>query len=471
MELSTVARCRNAFLRLVGTDDTDSALTDLGEAANEVVDLYLTRGCRDAQRWMLKMGYDGWRKRSSALTFTGTDAADGGQKATLPSDFMRTSGNTRRSALREASGDSWGAQIDQEEDSHKGNYYYLRGTELWLARTAVPPTTVYLDYHYQHPTWTGLADGSIDFPLEVRPLIIAEAANVAKEENWLPGGRDMEAKIERALARAREAARDFARQTKGPRTFRKPVRWGNHWALAPLFPLVFSGQIDCGLSLMPFWVPPVVCAVSCSKPLQIGGTNGTSLCIYSVSVADSGCAQATTTATLLPAVGSRPQVSVCRRELVSVNTVCLDGVSTALVVDQHSNRFCVQGIYTVSTAAQVVQRKPVWDGSDGLLIGEAVRPGCLSVSYPKATVPIGGLSSNPEPTSVWKQADFSPETFSRSTVLYGSARVAQPQPAVVVQRAPTTSENWSVTRSNRTSVHKGNVLTTLVKRNSTGNRR
>jgi hypothetical protein len=227
MELDSVAKCRRAFYRLVGTTDDDAALTDLGESDTEVVDLSLTRGCRAAQRWMLKTGYTGWRQRSSALTWTGTDATTGGQYASLPADFLRAYGSERVSALREANGDPWGMEIHPRDDFRHGDFYYYRGEEIWLARGASPPTTVYLDYHYQHPSWDD--DVTIDFPVEARPLIIAEAANLAKEENWLPGARDMEMKIERALRRAREEAQDIARPSKQPRTLQKALRFGNRW--------------------------------------------------------------------------------------------------------------------------------------------------------------------------------------------------------------------------------------------------
>jgi hypothetical protein len=227
VELSTVVQLRNAFLRLVGTVANDSALVENGEALNEVADTYLTLGCREAQRWMLHMGYAGWRKRSSALTWLGSDAADGGRYCALPSDFLRAYGNQRVSALREANGDPWGVELLPDDELAKGNGYSIRGDTLWLARTAQPPTPVYLEYHYTHPL---LASGvTLDFPVDARSLIVAEAANVAKEENWEPLGPDGEQKIERYLARARERARDIARANKGPRTLRKPRRLGNRW--------------------------------------------------------------------------------------------------------------------------------------------------------------------------------------------------------------------------------------------------
>ena len=229
MELDTVDRHLQEFYRLVGVESDDPALTDQGEATDEVARLYLTRGCRSAQRWMLRMGYQGWRERSIALSWSGSDAADGGRYSALPSDFLRAYGNKRVSALREADGRPWGTELNAEEDYRRGSFYYFRDQQLWVAHSAVPPGTLYLEYHYLHPKWEALDDDDIDFPMEARPLIVAEAANDAKEENWLPGGPEMERKIERALLRAREEARDIARQTKGPRTFRKPYRAANRW--------------------------------------------------------------------------------------------------------------------------------------------------------------------------------------------------------------------------------------------------
>ena len=229
MELSTVLKCREAFYRLVGTDADDGALTAQTEQTDDVANLYLTRGCRNAQRWMLKMGYAGWRTRSGALSWSGTDETTGGRYTTLPTDFLRAWGTQRDSALHEANGTRWGQQVSPEDDLLRGNHWYIRGDELWITRNASPPTTLYLEYQYLHPTWDGLADADIDFPVEARPLIIAEAADAAKEEFWLPGDVEMERKIDRAVRRAREEARDIARPTKQPRQLRRARRAGNHW--------------------------------------------------------------------------------------------------------------------------------------------------------------------------------------------------------------------------------------------------
>lgn len=234
MELSTVALIREAWYRLVGTTSTDAALTELGEDTDEIAYLALTRGSRAAQRWMLKMGYGGWRKRSAALSFSGSDTTTGGTYAALPTDFLRTVGRNRvsagydrQSALREANGNLWGVEIDETQDHYRGDYYYIRGEQLWLARTAQPPSPLYLDYHYTHPTWT--SNVTIDFPVDARSLIVAEAANVAMEENWFPLDNDGKQSVARALKNARDEARDLVRQTRTPRRFAKAPRYGANW--------------------------------------------------------------------------------------------------------------------------------------------------------------------------------------------------------------------------------------------------
>jgi len=224
-DLSTVAKVVNAFYRLTGEESGDQEMEYRGEETDEVAYTYLTRGCRTAQRWMISMGYGGWRKRSDALSWSGTDGTTGGTYSDVPDDFLRAYGNKRRSALVKAGGDRWGREIDPEDDHLKGDLYYVRGEELWLGRTATPPSPLYLDYHYRHPVWA--SDTTIDFPLEAMTLIPAKGAVAAMDDNWLPGGPEMEQKILRAEIRAENEARDIARATKNPRTFRKPARNGN----------------------------------------------------------------------------------------------------------------------------------------------------------------------------------------------------------------------------------------------------
>ncbi len=228
MELDTVALILEAWYRLVGSETGDMDLEEQGEDADEVGYINLTRGCRRAQRWMIRMGYGGWRKRSSALAWSGADGTDGGRYVTtMPTDFLRAYGNMRRSALVEAGGDRWGTEILEDHDHLKGDHYYLKGGVLWLTRTARIPTTVYLDYHYLHPKWE--SGVSIDFPIEARHLIVAEAAKSASQDNWFPGGKEMRDNIDDALRDARTEARYIARPTKQIRQFRRPLRIANRW--------------------------------------------------------------------------------------------------------------------------------------------------------------------------------------------------------------------------------------------------
>jgi len=227
MELDSVDRIREAFYRLVGSNPDDQALTDLGEAENEVCDLALTIGFRAAQLWLLDMGYGGWRKRSTALSFSGSDDADGGRYVALPTDFLRAVGRDRESPLKEASGKRWGGLIEETQDDRRGNYFYFRGEQLWLARAAQPPTTLYLDYHYKHPVFGDAV--VLDFPVDHRWLGVAESALAASRENWFPLGDDGKRNVGEAVTSARERSRKLARQTKQPRRLRPPARFGSHW--------------------------------------------------------------------------------------------------------------------------------------------------------------------------------------------------------------------------------------------------
>ena len=231
MEYDTVVKILAGFFRLVGTVSGGQELIEQGEDPDDIAYLNITRGCRKAQRWMLDNGFGGWRKRTaSVLTFSGSDTFDGGRFTAPPADFLRAYGDHRRSCLVEANGDRWGSEVTEQRDHEKGNLFYFRGQELWLGRTAEPPTNLYLDYHYIHPAWDmSLDDADIDFPIEARYLIVAMAAETAMDDNWLPGGRELENKIERAVTRAQNEARHVARPTKQPRQFQKVRRFGNRW--------------------------------------------------------------------------------------------------------------------------------------------------------------------------------------------------------------------------------------------------
>lgn len=225
MELDTVAKIRSAFWRLVASESEDPSLTRREEVEDEVLYLYLTRGIRDAQRWMIKKGYHGWQKRSSALSFTGTDETTGGRYASVPTDFLRAYVTKDMSGIEEANGKPWGSYIETYDNYLEGDYFYFRGHELWLARKATPPATVYLRYHYLHPSLSSsFVDANLVFPLEARALIPATAAFLAMDEHWLPGSDDMTERITDALFKSRRTAEDVARVTKQPPNVRRKAR-------------------------------------------------------------------------------------------------------------------------------------------------------------------------------------------------------------------------------------------------------
>lgn len=232
MDFTTVASLRREWYRLVGARPTDPSLKLAGEAEGEVANRFLTRGARRAQRWMLTNGYAGWRKRGGPLEFEA--AVDGrGSAAELPQDFLRAWGRRRQrqSALLTAQGTRWGQEVDAEDDQYRGNFYWIEGEHIRLARLARPPHGgLYLDYHYRHPAFSHeTEDGAIDFPLEARVLIPAMGAEAAADQSWLPGDETRYQRIHAALAKAKEEARDVARPTKQPREFRRPTRFGNRW--------------------------------------------------------------------------------------------------------------------------------------------------------------------------------------------------------------------------------------------------
>ena len=92
-DLATVAQIVARFYRLVGTVSEDQALVLHDEAVDAVAYEALTQGSRLAQLFMLDQGYQGWRKRTPALVWRGTDAADGGRYMPLPgADVIKNGG-------------------------------------------------------------------------------------------------------------------------------------------------------------------------------------------------------------------------------------------------------------------------------------------------------------------------------------------------------------------------------------------
>lgn len=238
MELLTVDQIVAAWYRAVGTESDDSDLVQNGESVDDVAYVYLTRGFRAAQRWMVDNGFQSyWRTRSSALSWSGAEATDGGRYTDLPSTFLRLAGDpqNRKSAIVEADGASWGWLIDEEESEVRGQYYYLKGSKLWITRGATPPTAAYLEFHHKHPAFktgaTVLADASLDFEVDARPLGVAEAALLAANQPWYHGDEARKAQLREDRFNAQQEARKIARRTRRARKFGKGrvTPTGTHW--------------------------------------------------------------------------------------------------------------------------------------------------------------------------------------------------------------------------------------------------
>lgn len=227
--LSTVADCLQMFYRMVSTTTSDDALVENGEVADETAYLALTHGFEAAQRFMIARGMtERWRTRSQPIvTWTGTDAVDGGRYVVLSSviaagkPFLRFAGlpeNSNQGSFVEASGARWGYEVGPDLEYIEGDVYFLRGEQLWIGRGATPPATLYLEYQYRHPEI--VAAGTLDFPEDARGLAVAYAARFASMEGWFP--RSDPDKLERNVQLWEDAARGVARRTRGPRRMTAP---------------------------------------------------------------------------------------------------------------------------------------------------------------------------------------------------------------------------------------------------------
>lgn len=217
--LATAADCLRAFYRLVSTTTGDAALVENGEAANDVAYLCLNHGVESAQRFMIANGMsERWRKRSSVITWSGSDAADGGRYTALPSDFLRLATGDRVSSLTQANGERWGQEITADQDTATGNAYYLKNDQVWLAKGAAPVAGLYLEYQYKHPEFTSAV--TLDFPPAARPLLVAFAGWHAIAEGWYPAANDE--RISRNLTFWKQQARMVARRSRQPRKMTAP---------------------------------------------------------------------------------------------------------------------------------------------------------------------------------------------------------------------------------------------------------
>lgn len=219
MSLGTRDQLRRKVLRLLGAEADDPALTDGGEADNEVVDEGLEHGMWNGQRYLIDVGCgDEWHQ-TATLSF-GAEDATGARSATLPDDFLRLSGAGAHSSLLSGDGQPWGQVLKDRKARRyvRGDYYWLSNGLIWVPRGASLPSTVKLDYFER------LAlpaedddDDEVDLPEDARPLIPAEAAYYLMHENWITAndGPAFENRIARNRASARTDAVSAMRRTDG----------------------------------------------------------------------------------------------------------------------------------------------------------------------------------------------------------------------------------------------------------------
>ena len=230
--LSTLAGLRTAFYRLTNTASDDEGMVEFEGSANETVDYFLQHGLWAAQEYIIDFGNKyRWLKASAALAFaSGSDATTGGRYEALPADFLRLAGEDDFSALRTPDGKKWGRLIPVEHRYDVfGNCYYIRDDNIWICAGASPPSDVVMDYHWRLQLIASLT--FTDFPREYRPLIVAEAAVLAMEEDWFSGTDEDKAALDRNAKAWRTKASRGMRRTQQPRKIKaKPVQ-GSHWFL------------------------------------------------------------------------------------------------------------------------------------------------------------------------------------------------------------------------------------------------
>lgn len=218
-----------AFFQLTGGTDDDDALTEHDAETLEQAYYYLTHGVWEAQRWALDHGWSDWwitYDTTSLAAISGSDTSHGGRYATLPSNFLRLAGDCDLSPIRSTDGRMWGELVEDEGrlDGLRGACFAVRGSRLAFARGATTlPSGAALRYHARHADLAA-DDTAIDFPIQFRPLIPAEAAWMAMDDGWSGIRQQQYPVIERSVSkwRARMAAH---RRSAEPRTFDGPVAW------------------------------------------------------------------------------------------------------------------------------------------------------------------------------------------------------------------------------------------------------
>ena len=233
--LDNRAEYRRALLRLLAMGTSDGSVAEHEASAGDTLNHIIQHGVWEAQNWYLNnVDPERWRKRSSAITWSGADATDGGRYVALASDFLRLYGTRERSALVEADGARWGYLIDPiDRYEVRGSYYWIDATSvgverLWIARSASPPATLYYEYTYRHPTFTDDVTAA-EFPLQDAPLIVAFAGQYAMHHPFFPGGEELKGSIRENLKFWQTQCYVRGRRSREPRKVKSNRTIGTRW--------------------------------------------------------------------------------------------------------------------------------------------------------------------------------------------------------------------------------------------------
>lgn len=231
--LLTLGSWKRELYRLLNTEAGDDDLTQHDDASITLEGLLIgiQVGIDDAQEYLLAQGLSGWWvDRTAAITWSGSDDSVGRYVA-LPSDFRRLAGDLNVSALVKADETRWGQFVEWEDRFRTGPGYYFRDGKLYLLRKANPPDTLYLEYVRRLTVPSNDTTQFSEFPRWALPLIPAFAAVYLMDESFLPGGPELEAKIERRLHTRKTRAAAQLRLHQGPRRIKRAPILGNHFWL------------------------------------------------------------------------------------------------------------------------------------------------------------------------------------------------------------------------------------------------
>jgi hypothetical protein len=231
---------RRAFYRLLAISPQDDAVTEHESEAEETVNYFIQHGLWNAQYWLLtNTSLRKWIQEVGPITWL-TDSTTGDRYVELPDDFIRLAGDDNNTAFFYRTSSQaqrrlpWGNEMDQRDKlNYSGAGYYIENDRIVLARRADVSSgrNLYYDYYYRHAVLD--EEETIDFPVDIRPLIVAEAAAMALSESWLPfEDIESENKILRNLAYWRNVASSKARRSRTPQKLRGrnvPSNYGTNW--------------------------------------------------------------------------------------------------------------------------------------------------------------------------------------------------------------------------------------------------